>query len=64
MVFDFDTDLIDYPEFSEENGNFPEIGNFLEYLREFPYKCIWTFLELSLLEYTGENWNLRLLELY
>ena len=75
MVFiDFDTDLIDYPKsvlreigkFPEKSGIFSEIsrkiGNFLGNFREISQKCFWNFLEL--LEFTDENWNLRLLELH
>ena len=75
MVFiNFDTDLIDYPKsVLRKIGKFPgksrifseisrKIRNFLGNFREFSQKCFWNFLEL--LEFTDENWNLRLLELY
>ena len=75
MVFiDFDTDLIDYPKsvlreigkFPEKSGNFLEIsrksGIFSEISENFPKSVFWNFLEL--LEFTDENWNLRLLELH
>ena len=65
MVFvDFDTDLIDYPNpVLRKIGKFPgKSGILSEISGNFPKNVFWNFLEL--LEFTDENWSLRLLELY